>query len=453
MPYTQTTFAQAQSMLLSRLSDSSGSFWSSTPNGAGYNEIGGYIQEALRTWGAFTHYWRDRGSLQFIRFSPPFLDITNIKNASGVAIRSYNVTDAQLLAMMEFHLLEPATPAAYSGSSMFAQSDFTQALQNRLNQFIFETGCTLTHSQQGVAGNQSRVVLPPTTAFVQRTGWISADSLSAAPLWRGDEMEMMAFMGTSWNTTSDQPQIFSVIASSPLSLQLAPIPNANFILDLLTLSNGPALNPASGVLLKIPDESAWAIKWGAMADLLAKDGPAFDIQRAAYCEGRYREGVLAANSLPVVLQAQFQGIIAPIVSVLDLDQSYPGWQGIKQSGSPFILAPAGANLAAVYPIPDNTYDLVLDVVANPVVPALGTDAIQLGQEELDAVLDYAQHLASFKLGGDEFQATQPLYNNFMKLALNYNQTLRASSKFLDIMWGASQRENAMRPRKSVEAIQ
>lgn len=456
MSYSQTTFAQAQSALLLRLSDPNGVFWSATANSAGYNEVAGYIQEALRTWGALTHFWRDRGLLSVDQASPLFADLpSGLTNAAGVAIRAYNVTDAQLLAMMEFQLLEPATPASYSGSGMFTQSDFTQALQRRLNQFIFETGCTLTYSQQGVSGNQGRPALADTVAFVRRTGWISADATLGAPIWRADEWEMGVFLGPAWNLTTGQPQTVSIIAPPPLTLQLAPIPDSNFTLDLLTVSNGPTLDPSTGVLLQIPDESAWAVKWGAMADLLGKDGPAFDPQRASYCEARYQEGVQLAQILPVLLQTQVNGALAPPISILDLDQAEPGWQGTAQSGTPSMVAAAGANLIATFPIPDanGPYALTLDVAANPVIPSTSDDYIQLGQEELDVVLDYAQHLASFKLGGAEFQSTKPLYDNFIKLALSYNQTLRASSKFLDVLWGESEREDAMRPRRSRSAME
>ncbi len=444
MAYNQTTFTQAQAELLLRLSDSLGVFWSATPNASGYNEAAGYIQEALRTWGAFTHFWRDRGTLSITASSPLFIDLTALANASGTAIRSYNITTADLMAMMEFQLLEPATPTSYSGSGMFTQADFLQAIQRRLNQFLFETGCTLTHSQQAVSGNEGRVQLAGTIALVRRTGWISANGALAAPIWRADEWEMAAFVGPAWNRTSGQPQVFSIIAPPPLALQLAPIPDSNFTLDLLTISNGPTLDPL--VLLQIPDEVSWAVKWGAMADLLGKDGPAFDPQRSSYCEARYQEGVQLANILPVLLQAQVNGVLAPPASILDLDQTEPSWQG--SSGVPMMVAAAGANLIATYPNPNSTYTLTLDVAANPVVPAQGSDYIQLGQEELDVVLDYAQHLASFKLGGQEFQATKPLYDNFIRLALSYNQTLRASSKFLDVLWGESERENALRARRS-----
>ena len=67
----------------------------------------------------------------------------------------------------------------------------------------------------------------------------------------------------------------------------------------------------------------------------------------------------------------------------------------------------------------------VDLVRNAPIPANDSAYVQLGREELDAVLDYAQHLAAFKQGGQEFQATMKHYSNFRRLALVRNQRLAA----------------------------
>src|SRR5689334_19983346 len=68
LSYTQTTFAQAKSILSQLLNDPN----SATAGGSGFwtnDELGVYIQEALSWWGAATGYWRDRGTFTTTRTS------------------------------------------------------------------------------------------------------------------------------------------------------------------------------------------------------------------------------------------------------------------------------------------------------------------------------------------------------------------------------------------------
>ena len=53
MSYTHTTFGQLQAEVSNRLDDPTNIFWSQA-------EVQAYILEALRTWQAFSHFWRDR---------------------------------------------------------------------------------------------------------------------------------------------------------------------------------------------------------------------------------------------------------------------------------------------------------------------------------------------------------------------------------------------------------
>jgi hypothetical protein len=80
------------------------------------------------------------------------------------------------------------------------------------------------------------------------------------------------------------------------------------------------------------------------------------------------------------------------------------------------------------------------------VPSADGDFIQIGREYYDAILDYAIHLASFKRQGTEFEGTYQLLNNFMKLALRYNDVLKAEAANYDIMMALSSKEEMDRPR-------
>ena len=60
----------------------------------------------------------------------------------------------------------------------------------------------------------------------------------------------------------------------------------------------------------------------------------------------------------------------------------------------------------------STVSTVLTVVESAPVPSVDGDQIQLSRDGVDAVLAYAQHAASFKMGGSNFALTMPLYEQF-----------------------------------------
>jgi len=92
------------------------------------------------------------------------------------------------------------------------------------------------------------------------------------------------------------------------------------------------------------------------------------------------------------------------------------------------------------------YSIMLDVAQNAPVPVNSGDKVQLGREELDAVLGEAQHLAAWKQGGDEFLASMPLHQTFMRLALLRNQRLAAAVPSKQPLYDRSSREEKQRVR-------
>ncbi len=56
-----------------------------------------------------------------------------------------------------------------------------------------------------------------------------------------------------------------------------------------------------------------------------------------------------------------------------------------------------------------------------------SDELPIGREYLDIILNYAAHLAAFKQGGAEFQATYDSYDAFVKTALAYTNRMGAQN--------------------------
>ncbi len=103
---------------------------------------------------------------------------------------------------------------------------------------------------------------------------------------------------------------------------------------------------------------------------------------------------------------------------------------MNQTGTPAYATASWDVLALVPPANATSRTVLCDVVTSAPVPLLSTDFIQLGREELSYITDYARHILCFKLGGAEFGATFPLYDNFLAGAKQRNQLLSTRVRYL-----------------------
>src|SRR5438309_1064099 len=411
MPYAHTTYTGLKTSLSERLADTAKTFWTDT-------ELGLYLTEALRTFGLLSGFWRARGALRTIA-NTVFYDITTQTYGSPTlqALLGSTVTDRDIIQQLQYHLVESASDQTqWLGTEQFIYNDIVKAVQQRLNQFLADTGIVVTRSLVAVASPPiGRQQLTDTIIDIRRAAWLGASPLNYyVPLWREDERTLTA-ANQGWSVNPDGPDAYSILGPPPLQLQLSPIPVASGQLELLTVSTGTALNPASSATaLGIPDDLAPAIKWGALADLLGKDGIARDPVRAYYCEQRYQIYVRLARVLPVILHAGLNGVPLIPATLQEMDAAEPNWESV--TASPFnpvadviIAAP---NLIALNPVPDTLYSVTLDVVRK--TPTYSdADQVQIGREQLDAILDYAEHLALFKVGGAEWHSSERQANNFL----------------------------------------
>lgn len=428
---TPLTLGYFKSALRARLGVSS-AYW-------GDAELGIYVVEALRTWNAAAAFWRDRGVFQ-TEAAAPFYDLS----AKVPALLGYTIKDADLVTAMEYHVLEPPTPTVWTGTDMFTLAELTGTIERRRNQFLVETGAILTHYAPSILPPPvGRVQLQDSVIDVRRAAWKTPGGVYTH-LWREDEHNLNAY-APGWSINPDTPSCYAMIASPTWRMQLAPVPIDEGTLDLLVVAAGATLDPATGIALGVPDDFAWVVKFGALADLLGKDGPARDSMRSAYCEKRYREGVQLARMWNTVIQAEINGVPVLPCSLHDLDGGYPGWQ--NSSGELTMIAMGGQNMLVVADVPDGVYSVTLDVVRNTPIPANDTDQLILGREEADVVLDYAEHLACFKLAGAEFEATMGHYERLFRLAAVHNERLRAQAANFGPLSKIAMREGKQRPRR------
>ncbi len=421
--YSWLTYSSARTQLAQSLGDSSSVFFLNTGT---YNEIGLCVKEALRTWQCLTGYWRGRDSFT-ASAGNTFYDLSSVLNNG---LRSYNVYDTDLCASMQYRLSEnlgsEAPGDTWIGTSMFSLEQLTDALQTRRDSFLEQTGIIL--------GTSTLTVSPPAPSYgfaddtvidVRRMAWIDPVTGKKSYLHRQDEWQMNAY-NPGWNAGfGGAPSSYSLASTPVLNFALSPTPGVGSSVELITTNSGATLNPAAGVLIGVPDDWAWVVEFGALADLLSEDGPSPDVQLSEYCEARWQQGIALARLAPCVVAAKINGADVMPTPLWDMDMYNPGWENSTSGTNQ--LAFAGQNLVAISPPPSasSTPSILVDVVQNAPMPASDGAYIQIGREEWSAILDYSQHLASLKLSADEFKGTLGLYKNFMQQAALYNDRLAA----------------------------
>jgi len=435
MSYTHTTWVQLRQQLAARLADINNVFWLD-------DELKGLIIEAVRTFGILSGFWRERGTFNTVS-GTVFYDLpTNL--TSGLL--NYTVTDRDVIKSLQYNLLESvSSQSSWSGTEMFTFDDLVRAVERRTNQFLQDTGIIVTRTTPAVAPPPiGRVNLSDDIIDVRRVVWV--DSYGRYyPLWREDEFAMTAY-DLNWAINPGTPLCYSIMATQPVQIQLGPVPIVSASLELLSVNTQPSLDPSSAAtILNLFDDLTWIIKWGALADLLGIDGAARDMSRAKFCEQRYQQGVQLTRMLSCVIQIQINGVPVQPNTVFDLDAADPNWQ--NKSGTPRDIGIAGWNQICVSPIPDGVYSLTFDVARKAPIPVNDSAFVQLGREQIDMILDYAEHLALFKVGGAEFAATARQAENFLLQSISYNQRLSASARYIITPKEYSTREEQFRPRR------
>jgi hypothetical protein len=422
--YTHTTWAQLKTALSLRLSDPNKVYWTD-------GELGLYLVEALRTWAVLTAYWRDTGVINSTA-STPFYNLTSLLNADGLALLSNTTKDQDLVTRIQYHLLEPATGSSWTGSEQFTLADVTNSIQKRRDQLLADTGCVVTRTSGiALAPGTTRVFLSDSVIAIRRLAFTASIGGAVTPLLPSDILSQRNYASDELYTPNP-PYSYSSASARPTEIVMVPPSNQPGTLDLVSVQTGAALNPAVGVVLGIPDDYTWVVKWGALADLLAKDGPARDQIRSAYCERRYQLGVELIKMTPVVVNAEINGVPLDTDSLTNTDAYNSSWQ--STTGTPIAVASI-RTLVALSPCPNGVYSTTFDVVCKTPIPAgilAQTTAddgafVQIGREQLDAILDYSQHIASFKMAGEEFRATIKGAENFFNAALAYNERLASAN--------------------------
>lgn len=142
------------------------------------------------------------------------------------------------------------------------------------------------------------------------------------------------------------------------------------------------------------------------------------------------------SSLVFGTRVEFNNRPLAQASIGDMDYGHPGWQaqttadGGNIPDEPQLWLPLSVDMIAIWPADatgGNT--LTIDGVAS--TPQLNylNEYIDIGIEELTAILGYALHALALKEGGERFDATMPYFVEFLQQAAEENDQLNLSSEF------------------------
>lgn len=414
MAYEHITFADAKTLLAQRLEDSSKVFWVDA-------ELGAAIVEALRMWNAITLFDRDIARLTPVENTPFYQFTTTLTGSGGGLIRAQTIRDRTLVSEIEYHLVEAQGLSAWAGTDQFTLPQIVSALQRRRDQFLADTACVVSeYTSDLISGSgDGLITLPDNVIGIRRA--VFRDINGRYHTLRTSDERMAMTSGPYW-WTPGTPTAYSVSVEPNLSIRMLPPPALPGYLELLVVTTGAVLgttaNGATGTLLGVPDDLAWGVKYGALADIL-RDFASTDSQRADTCQQLYDLAVQLAINMPVILHASIDNRPVVPAALSHTDTADNGWQG-NGSDAPTTLSTVGPDLIALSPLPDSNPHIVhLNVVRAATVPTASGDFLNIGREQLDALLGMAQRICMFKCGGSEYAETEPLGFKFFDQAQQY----------------------------------
>lgn len=437
MAYTQVSLANILSQLSTLLDDPLERYWSA-------EEKTYAVWEALRVWGAYTNYWRDRGSFNTrtsTGTSSPFYDLS----VELPTLRPRVWTLDQITKDIQYACLE--APSGVIGSGMSQQisvQSITQAVKRARNQFVIDALFPVSVlSMPSPAPPDGVISFDQSAVMVHRVTWKDSFTGLWTNLWRDDDYAFDR-SNPEWTLESGQPAKFSESELAPLRIQLEPNPANGGTLEALAVLSLDLDITDDGASLAIPDEWVHAVKWGALADIFGSESQNADPLRNAYAEQRYSQAVDLARMARSVMRVLASEKPLPLDSLAAIDSSIPYWR--SQFEVPY-LSGALYDLVAVAPMPPGTVGLAVDVVRAAPLPSQATDKLQIGLEDIDNVTNYASHILTFKCGGSEFQSTYRQYDDFMKACQLRGNINKAKIRYMQGLLGVNQKEQSDRPDK------
>lgn len=202
-----------------------------------------------------------------------------------------------MLSRIQAALIEPRNGGQSFPSQLWSR-DEVLAIANQRQQALLQDTLLLLGLVTITPVNigDHRVALPSDWIRTVTVVWRGNDG-TVRELMRSDSFETDHVL-PNWEAVDSTPLVYHEQEAPNGFLQIAPGPDVAGSIDLLYVPQGVELT-GSGELLTVPDELEHAIRYGNLADLLAKDGRGKDAARAAYCEQRYK---LASDLTKIIIE-------------------------------------------------------------------------------------------------------------------------------------------------------
>lgn len=434
--YQWLSFITARQQLAARLADPLMIFWTDS-------ELKIYIQRALRMFNSLTATWKT----DFVYNNQTLWNSLGSLTGSP-RLRTLTSTDA--FTFMQYALLEPPTGQVWTGTTQFNIGDLSQSLQRRRDEMLQISNCNQSLlTGIGVTPNVSRTFLQDNVIDVARVRYIPVAVAPPQPqappvtLYRDDSVALEFYDAPLYQMNSGQPETFSLSSEPPLSFDVYRSPNQPGTYEAVVLQSGAAFNPPTATLLGIPNDFAWALEYGALADLLGRESEATDRERAAYCLQRYQDGLMLLMKTPWIMLGKVNGAAVSVDSIKDTDSYSPEWDShpldfgpcIVVGGIDFLAAPLNAGVGVT-------------VLANAPVPIADGDFVQVSRSNWDAVLLLAQSQCLFKMGGQEWKSGLELEAQAIRSCAAEGTRLKSSGAFSDILMQRGQIQDMNQERYS-----
>lgn len=202
-----------------------------------------------------------------------------------------SVLDTALLSEIQRVTLEgPGDGGVIWPSGMWTQDEILGYLNQRQNRFLAATGLFWTVGETALTLNQANQPAP--------ADWVATIFLAyktGAGLYRElpklDAFELDLVLPTWPGASSATPRGYYETDGATLTTFVAPIPTeAGSALERYYVALGTALT-AGGVAFSVSDEFVPTLKYGCLAEMFSKVGPAQNPILAAAAERRWQEGV------------------------------------------------------------------------------------------------------------------------------------------------------------------
>jgi hypothetical protein len=202
------------------------------------------------------------------------------------------MTPSEVLTEIQYGVIENA---AFS-SGLWTLAEVLTYMELRQQRFLKATRVTAAVAIIPWVPGQPEAPLPIDHIDSICARWHSFADEQWFPIPQSDAFEL-DHVSPDTALTVHPPQGFRLSDLETLRIALGPAPTAPGELELVYVALAESILADTSIPFEVPDALGPYLKYGVLADMLAKEGRGQDLLRARYCEQRWEEGVALASSL------------------------------------------------------------------------------------------------------------------------------------------------------------